>query len=275
LKKLHLLTVPIGNLKDLSERGLEYLKLSSLLICEDTRETKNLLNHLGIEYAHKEFLSFHEHSKDHEIDFLLSKIEQHELSCLVSDAGSPMISDPAFPLIRKALESGFGLETIPGVSSVIVALELSGLPPMPFYFHGFLDRKESQVKAQALEISSLKGTHIYFESPHRILDSLEILCSHFPNSQFAVARELTKKFQEVYRFEGKDFSLNKDKINPKGEFVLLVSIDEKKVGQSSEFKELAESILANGAKPKLLAKLIGQILDRPTQEVYEKLNTKA
>ena len=218
--KLVLLGLPIGNLNDLTFQAKDALLQGKIFIVEDTRSFGRLLSLLGIKREDKKFISFHDHSNEKKMDHLLKKLDGGETCYLVSEAGSPVISDPGYPLINKALACGHQLETLPGISSVIVALELSGLPPVPFYFHGFLPRK---MQAKRKFFSSLPAgkTHICFEGKSRIEATAQLLSEVHPNAQVALCRELTKKFQQVYRFLAKDFPLHQKTISKKGEFVLL------------------------------------------------------
>ena len=189
-------------------------------VVEDTRSFGRLLSLLGIKREEKKFISFHDHSDEKKMDLLLKKLDDGETLYLASEAGSPIVSDPGYPLVHKALKSGHQLEALPGISSLLVALELSGLPPVPFYFHGFLPRK---TEAKRKLISSLPAgkTHICFEGKSRIEATLQLLSTILPKAKVAVCRELTKKFQQVYRFPAKDFPLHQKTISQKGEFVLL------------------------------------------------------
>ena len=144
--ELCLLSLPIGNLKDLTSRALEALKEGSYFVVEDTRTFKSLLNHLQIAYADKKIWSYHEHSSEKEQENILQLLLAGNRVYVASDAGSPLISDPAYPLVKEVIQQGIDVRTLPGVSSVLVALELSGLPPYPFFFYGFLPREEEKQK---------------------------------------------------------------------------------------------------------------------------------
>ncbi|MCY4524674.1 MAG: rRNA small subunit methyltransferase 1 [Halobacteriovoraceae bacterium] len=223
--KLILLGLPIGNLGDLTDRVKNALIEGENFVVEDTRSFGRLLSLLGIKRENKKFISFHDHSNQKKTEFLLSKLDAGETLYLASEAGSPLISDPGYPLVRKALAKGHQLESYPGISSVPVALELSGLPPLPFGFHGFLPRKK---EAKKKFISSLPAgtTHIFFEGKSRVENSLQILSETHPHAQVAVCRELTKKFQKTHRFLAKDLDTHLKNISLKGEFVLLFYINQ-------------------------------------------------
>jgi 16S rRNA (cytidine1402-2'-O)-methyltransferase len=267
--KIILLNTPIGNLGDLTPRVLEALKTGENFAVEDTRVFKELLNHLGIGLAGKQIVSLHDQSSEKEVERLLERARASTLY-VASEAGSPMVSDPAFPLIRAAYEAGIEVDSYSGVSSPIMALELSGLPPIPFHFHGFLPREKGKISEIFNGLDY--GTHIFFEAPTRIEATLNHV-TETNNLEFALVRELSKKFQQVARFPSKDWKHIKKEINFKGEFILLChqSSTIKSLG-SSDIKATAEEILEEGASPKKVAKLLGLILDRPTKEIYALLS---
>ena len=267
--KIILLNTPIGNLGDMTVRVLEALKEGSLFAVEDTRVFKELLNHLGISVAGKKILSLHDQSESGQVERLIDLAERETLY-VASEAGSPIVSDPAYPLILAAYEKGLKIESFSGVSSPIMALELSGLPPIPFQFHGFLPR-ESSKKIRAFSEAGY-GTHIFFEAPTRIEETLDELAQTRPDFEVAVVRELSKKFEQVMKMKAHEWPQKKSEMTFKGEFVLLFHNKDISTSSSGDLKESAQEILASGATPKQLAKLLGLILDRPTKEIYSELN---
>jgi 16S rRNA (cytidine1402-2'-O)-methyltransferase len=271
MAKLTLLTLPIGNPQDITLRAFEALKEASFLLAEDTRELVKLLRHYGIETQSKTLDSFHDHSLD-KLDTLVGKIKRGIPMTLVSEAGSPIISDPAFPLVRACLEQGIEVATLPGVSSVLVALELSGLPPHPFHFFGFVPREQEKRREIFDECTHLKGTCIFFESPHRLEKTLELLCAEYPRVQLALARELTKNYETVYRFQAGE--LSQQEIRYQGEFVLCCDFSEQGGQESSreiQLRKMANELLEQGAKPKLLSKLLSELTGEPAKELYKRL----
>lgn len=269
--KLHLVTTPIGNLEDITIRALGALKKSDLVICEDTRVTKSLFEKLEVALD-KTFISFNDHQQD-KVEFLYQKILSASFPVLVSDAGSPVVSDPGFPLIEYCLEKGLDIDTFPGVSAPLVAMELSGLPPHPFTFHGFLPRKKGEIESLYKACSSSKSLHIFFESPHRILASLEILAKSFPTAKVSVSRELTKLYQTSYRFKASDYRAAE--ITAKGEFVLCVLFEAKCSGNidNSEILKTLSNYL-DKQTPKNLAKLISTINGQKVSDIYQLLTNK-
>lgn len=266
--KIILLNTPIGNLGDLTPRVLDALRNGVLFAAEDTRVFKELLNHLGISLQGKKILSLHDQSSDSEVEKLID-LARGETLYVASEAGSPIVSDPAYPLIIKACEEGFEIDSYSGVSSVIMALELSGLPPIPFTFHGFLPREQGK---KVNLFSNLNfGTHIFFEAPTRIEDTLDLLALNFPDFHLSLVRELSKKFQQVLRFKSSDWKVAREQLTVKGEFILLIH-QSKVIQGHKQLKEQAQEILDRGASPKQLAKLLSEILERPTKELYSILS---
>lgn len=270
---IKLVTVPIGNKEDITLRALNALKETRVIYSEDTRVFKDLCKRIEVDYSNKEIRSFHDHSSDKTLEGLL-EVAVSEGCAFVSDAGSPLISDPAFPLILKAIEAGVELDTYSGISSVIASLELSGLAPIPFHFHGFLARDKSKINQDITKVKSQYGTHIFFEGKSRVISTLELMSKEFPDFNLALCRELTKEFQSVYRFKGSEFETIKPDILVKGEFVILIENSRKQASNQSseELIKLAQQIISDGAKPKVLAKLLGLITSRPTKEVYNEIS---
>ena len=264
--KLILVVLPIGNAKDLTIRVIDFLRVHKIFLAEDTRHFAALLSHLGIDSKSKSIDSFHDHSQDKKRK-IIGRLERGENIAIVSDAGSPVLSDPAFPLVREAIREGFDVEVLPGVNSVTTALEISGLPPQPFTFHGFLPRKKNDL-CRFFRCHQ-GGTHIAFESPNRIISSIEVLCREISECDICVVRELTKKFEEVIRFRS-DCPDWQEKLTLKGEFVLLYHCEEKPPPKDPKVVELADEVLKKNS-PKNLARLLGRILDRDSKEIYREL----
>lgn len=266
--KIILLNTPIGNLGDITPRVSEALRVGTSFAVEDTRVFKDLLSHLGISLVGKRILSLHDQSESSQVEKLLEIAEREDLY-VASEAGSPIVSDPAYPIVQGAYARGIKVESYSGVSSPIMALELSGLPPIPFQFHGFLPR-ETGKRAKIFQGAGY-GTHIFFEAPTRIEETLDELGELLPTVDVAVVRELSKKFEQVMKFKAGEWKELKKEMTFKGEFVFLFHKKDEAVVHLPELKELAQEIVATGAAPKLLAKLLGQILDRPTKDIYSEL----
>lgn len=265
---LYLVTTPIGNLSDITQRAKDTLSQSDLIIAEDTRSTRALLEHLGIEATGKKIIAFHDHNKE-KTQGVISLIKNAKMASLVSDAGSPIISDPAFPLVRACIEEDIQIYSAPGVSAVTSALELSGLAPQPYTFHGFFGRKKGEILDKLEHCSGFGGTHIFFESPHRIESSLKTIAAVYPDCDMALCREITKKFETAYRFKASQWQ--EQQINFKGEFVLLINFKEPRRASNKGLEELANKYMQKKT-PKNLSKLLAQVLDQSVSEVYENLS---
>lgn len=272
MAKLLLVGLPIGNPQDITARAYQALQEAPYILAEDTRNLVRLLRHFEIPTDQKRIDSFHDHSDD-KLDRLLAQIKNFGQVVLVSDAGSPIVSDPAYPLVRAALEQGMELDSYSGVSSVVMALELSGLPPHPFHFHGFVAREESKKHIGLKSAQAIGGQHIYFESPHRLEKSLKLLKKIDPEAQVFLGRELSKKFQSCYRFKASDYE--QQEIKYKGEFVLCVVFSALEsamdVAEGAELKKLAETYLDSGGGTKALAKVLAKASGRPKALVYQEL----
>lgn len=217
---LLIVSTPIGNLKDITLRALETLKSSDVIACEDTRHTGRLLKHFEIQ---TKMLSFHEHSGPSRVREILSLLKEGKTVALVSDGGTPLISDPGFPLVREAVREGIRVETIPGASAPIAALAASGLPTEKFTFAGFLNAKSERRKKELEALAALDHTLIFFESPHRVGAALADMLEILGDREIAVCRELTKKFEEIIRGNLSDMVKHYEKEKGLGEFVLVVA----------------------------------------------------
>jgi 16S rRNA (cytidine1402-2'-O)-methyltransferase len=218
---LSLVATPIGNLKDITLRALEVLKTADVVACEDTRRTGQLLKHYEI--SPPRFLSFHEHSGPGRVREVIELLKEGKKVALVSDAGSPLISDPGFPLLREAIREGIPLEAIPGPTAVIAALAVSGLPTERFTFWGFLPAKSGQRRRELETALNLEHTVVFFETPHRIAKVLQEMSEIFGEREAALCRELTKKFEEVARGTLTELAEMFGKRKPLGEMVIVMA----------------------------------------------------
>ena len=238
---LILAATPIGNLSDSSARLIEHLQNSRFIAAEDTRTLLKLANGLGVKLNAKLF-SLHEHNEADRVQQLL-EIAQTEDVLVVSDAGMPTVSDPGFVLVRAAIEAGIAVTVIPGPSAVLAALAVSGLPTDRFSFEGFLPRKAGDRKKFFTELLPEPRTMVFFESPHRIKDSLSDAATVFgPDRKATVSRELTKKFEETVRGSLADL-LTWAEVEPRGELVLVIagiSQEEKPEATEADLLEAVE-----------------------------------
>ena len=216
---LYLVGTPIGNVEDLSPRALRVLREVDVLAAEDTRHTKHLLDRFGI---HRALVSYHDHNKDGRTPELIARLREGASVAIVSDAGSPGISDPAFTLVRAAVEAGIDVVPIPGPSSALCALEVSGLPTDRFAFEGFLPRRAMRRRRRIEELRPDPRTLIFFESPHRLKEALRDLADTLGERPASLSRELTKKFEETRRGTLRSLLQWVEAEPPRGEFVLVV-----------------------------------------------------
>jgi 16S rRNA (cytidine1402-2'-O)-methyltransferase len=217
---LTIVPTPIGNLQDITLRALQALREADLVVAEDTRHSAVLLQHHGIR---KPMLSLHEHNEAARVNDLVEDIAAGKSVALVTDAGTPGISDPGFRLIRACRERGVSVTALPGPSAVITALIGSGFPPDAFFFGGFLPLKSGRRRAELERAVSRRETSIYFESPHRLLKALDVLVEIAPEAKVCVARELTKKFEEFRRGTPEELRAHYQARPPKGEITLVIS----------------------------------------------------
>ncbi|MBY0517011.1 MAG: hypothetical protein K2P81_08895, partial [Bacteriovoracaceae bacterium] len=217
MARLILLNMPIGHVSDMSARVREALEVGIYFAVEDTRTFREYLNKMQIPTAGKHILSLHDQSSEAKYERLLEVVWQGNDLYVCSEAGSPVLSDPAFPLVRFAHEKGVDVETYSGISAVTAALELSGLPPIPFAFHGFLPREEGRIRQYLNNLG--QGTHIFFEAPGRVRETLEIAIALWPSAEFSVVKEIGKTYQKVVRFKASEGMAAFAEVMERGEFV--------------------------------------------------------
>ena len=222
---LTIVPTPIGNLSDITLRALEALKQADIIVCEDTRRTQRLLQHYAIT---KPLLSYHDHSSAQKTAGLVTLLKEGQHLALVSDGGMPLVSDPGFQIVHAVLAEQLPLEVLPGPSAVTTALVLSGLPTDSFSFLGFLSNKGERRKHELQALAERGETLIFFESPFRIVKSLQDMLEVFGDREAAVAREITKKFEEVLRGRLSELVNDMTKKPRKGEMVVLVSGKDRK-----------------------------------------------
>lgn len=216
-----LVPTPIGNRDDITLRAIEVLKHADRIACEDTRHSGPLLSHLGI--TGKPLVSLHEHNEQRRLPELVEAAKSGETIAVISDAGMPGVSDPGYRLVQACLEADLPLEVLPGPSAVLTALIGSGFPCHAFHFHGFLSVKKGKRLAAMEAGLQADGTTIFFESPHRILSTLEVLAAAHPDARCCVARELTKKFETYHRGTATELLEYFKSHPPKGEIVFLIT----------------------------------------------------
>jgi 16S rRNA (cytidine1402-2'-O)-methyltransferase len=266
---LYLVATPIGNLDDISARALRILRESHLIAAEDTRHTRKLLQRYDIQ---TKVTSYHEHSKPHELSQILSKLEVGDVA-LVSDAGTPGLNDPGYELVRAAVEQGFTVSPIPGPSAPLAALVASGLPTNTFLYLGYLPRKSGERRRLLEQTKEQPSTLIFLETPHRLIPALLELEEVLGDRQIAVARELTKLHEEIFRGTISQARAHYTQGKPRGEFTLIVS------GYSSEIERwpverLNSALVAASAQelpPSQVASQLAAESGWPRREIYQML----
>ncbi len=216
---LYIVATPIGNLEDITLRALSVLKEASVVACEDTRHTGVLLHHYGIK---NRVLSFYEYNKRQRTPEIIERLKKGEAVALVSDAGTPGISDPGYYLIREAIKEGLPVIPIPGPSAILAGLVVSGLPSDHFIFEGFLPKREGRKTKKLKELVAEQRTMVFYDSPYRVMKSLQSMLELFGDRRIALARELTKKFEEVLRGRISEIIERLKDQRLKGEVVLIV-----------------------------------------------------
>jgi len=216
---LYIVSTPIGNLKDITLRALEILKSVALIACEDTRHTKILLDHYGVKTP---TTSYFQHNRITKGEYIIRRLKDGQDVALVSDAGTPGILDPGHHLINLAIKNNIAITAIPGPAAFVNALVLSGKPSHEFIFAGFLPNRSIARKNRLKKLVNLKMTIICYESCHRILDSLEGILQVVGDREIVVARELTKKFEEIRRDTVSNIMTHFKETKPKGEFVVVI-----------------------------------------------------
>lgn len=267
---LYVVATPIGNLDDISLRAITTLQQCDWVVCEDTRHSQRLFQAHGISTKTK---SLHQHNENQEAAKIIQMLQAGQDVALVSDAGTPLISDPGFPLLQQAHEQNIKVVPIPGASALITLLSVAAINTASFTFHGFLPAKSQQKKRALEDWLPLHDTHVFYESSHRILDTLAQLEAVFgPTTAVAMGRELTKRFEQIYRGEvGQLHAQVAD--NPqqqKGEFVLAIQGDKK---QNDTELTTEQAQLANSLKvllpPKVAAKTVADHYGINKKKVYQ------
>ena len=274
MSKLYVVGTPIGNLSDFSPRAVETLKSVDFIAAEDTRVTLKLLTHFGIQ---KPLVSYYEHNLREKGEYILERIESGESCAIVTDAGMPCISDPGEDLVRLCAERGIEINVVPSPTAAMSALAISGLSTSRFSFEGFLSVTKKQRQAHLDEIKSYKRTLIFYEAPHKLINTLEDLLSNLGDRKISLCRELTKIHEEVLRGRISDMlSYYKDK-TPKGEYVLVVEgaleIQEKAL-TIEDAVIAAKQLIESGVKTSEACKEAAKKTGFSKSEIYAAVNAQ-
>ena len=270
---LYLVATPIGNLQDITYRAVETLQTVDVIACEDTRHTQKLLNHLGIK---KRLLSYHEHNERERAEELAALLAEGKSVAVVSDAGTPGISDPSFRVVERAVEIGAPVVPVPGAVAFVNALVASNLPTDAVFFGGFLPSKKGERLRRLEEVKDIPATLVFYESPHRLEKSLADCLAVLGPRRAAIAREITKLHEEIRRG---DLNSLLEKISgnpPKGELVLVVDRQTNQSFRSDEnragtLKSRLEELESEGVERKAALKKIAKEFGLTRSEVYRRL----
>lgn len=263
---LHLVATPIGNLGDITLRALETLAGVDLIACEDTRITRRLTERYAIA---AELTPYHEHNAAQARPRILQRLAEGAAVALVSDAGTPLISDPGFKLVREAIAAGHQVIALPGASSVLTALSVAALPTDRFFFEGFLPAKEQARRTRLAELARIDATLVLFESGSRVQDTLADLAAIMGGRDAAICRELTKLHEEIRRAPVAELAAARDGLETRGEFVLVIGpppADAQTMGQD-QLDELLRAQLQSDSVKDAVAHAV-ELSGRPRREVY-------
>jgi len=265
--RLYVVSTPIGNLEDITYRAVRILKEVDWIACEDTRTTRRLLDHYGIS---KPTVSYHEHNEAGRAAELIARIEQGESGALVSDAGTPLLSDPGYRLVHAAAEAGVRVEALPGPSALLAALVVSGLPTDRFLFAGFFPAKQGQRRHLLESLAGEAATLVFYEAPHRITETLEDIAAVLGQRHIAVARELTKIHEETLRGtadEIRESLIAREAV--RGEFVVMIGKAEAPQTADVPIEVMIETLIGAGIERMEAIKTVARERGLSKREVYK------
>ncbi|WP_072831601.1 16S rRNA (cytidine(1402)-2'-O)-methyltransferase [Clostridium collagenovorans] len=272
--KLYLVPTPIGNLKDITLRALEALKEADFIAAEDTRVTLKLLNHFGIK---KSLISYHQHNEQGKSEDIIGILKEGKTISLVTDAGTPGISDPGSVIVKKCIEENIAFEVLPGATAITTALVYSGLDTTKFIFRGFLPRENKERRPVVEQLIDRTETIIFYESPHRLLSTLDFLLESFGDRNIALCRELTKLHEEIIRLKLSDAIEYYKENSPRGEYVLVlegktkeeIELEEQAKWINMSIEEHIKSYIDEGIKKKDAVKMVAKERGLSKSDVYK------
>lgn len=273
LGKLYLVPTPIGNLKDITLRALEVLNSVDIIACEDTRQSLKLLNHFNIR---KSLISYHQHNEQGRSVNIIDKLKEGINIAIITDAGTPGVSDPGSIIVQKCIEEGIIFEVLPGATAITTALVYSGLDTTKFLFRGFLPRENKDRKPIIEDLKTRTETLIFYEAPHRLLDTLEFIRENLGNRKIAICRELTKLHEQIIRLSLEEaISYYKDN-SPRGEYVLVIEgkreeeilQEQKAKWEGLSIEEHIKRYIDEGLSKKEALKQVSKDRNLPKSEVY-------
>ncbi|MDD5827284.1 MAG: 16S rRNA (cytidine(1402)-2'-O)-methyltransferase [Bacilli bacterium] len=261
---LYLIPTPIGNMEDITFRSLRILKEVDVVFSEDTRVTQNLFNYFEIQ---KKLVALHDHNENIVKDEVLAYLEQGCNVAIVTDRGTPIVSDPGYKTVSYVSKKGYSVVALPGACAFVPALIVSGINPQPFTFYGFLDSKIEKRKKELMQLKFVTNTLIFYEAPHRILQTMKLMLEIFGDREVSLSREITKKFESVYR--GKISNLLPTLESIKGEFVIVVSGFEKNLADMEcGIVEQVQFYIDNGMKKMEAIKIVAREREMKKNDVY-------
>lgn len=268
---LYLVPTPIGNMEDITFRSLKVLKDVEVIFSEDTRVTQNLLNYFEIK---KRLIALHDHNESIVKEEVLSYLEQGVNVAIVTDRGTPIISDPGYKTVSYVSKKGYSIVALPGACAFVPALIVSGINPQPFTFYGFLDSKIEKRKKELLSLKFVTNTLIFYEAPHRILQTMKLMLEILGDREVSLSREITKKFESVYRGNITDLLPTLNEI--KGEFVIVVSGFEKSIDDRQfGVVEQVEFYINNGMDKMEAIKVVAREREMKKNDVYAMYHQEA
>lgn len=261
---LYLISTPIGNLDDITYRSVKILNDVDVIFSEDTRVTLNLLNYLGI---NKKLIALHEHNEDMAKEKVLEYLKNGNNIALVTDRGTPIISDPGYKTVKYITDNNYNVVALPGPTAFVPALITSGLAPQPFLFYGFLDSKDSLKRSELERLSDEEETIIFYEAPHRIIRTLNMMLDIFDDRNISISREISKKFETIYRGKISDVI---NIIPEKGEFVIIVDgVKDKIVDNNITIKDAVDNYIRTGFDVMTSIKKVAKDRNVPKNVIYK------
>lgn len=261
---LYLISTPIGNLDDITYRSVKILNDVDVIFSEDTRVTLNLLNYLGI---NKKLIALHEHNEDMAKEKVLEYLKNGNNIALVTDRGTPIISDPGYKTVKYITDNNYNVVALPGPTAFVPALITSGLAPQPFLFYGFLDSKDSLKRSELERLSDEEETIIFYEAPHRIIRTLNMMLDIFGDRNISISREISKKFETIYRGKISDVI---NIIPEKGEFVIIVEgVKDKIVDNNITIKAAVDNYIRTGFDVMTSIKKVAKDRNVPKNVIYK------
>ena len=263
--KLYLVPTPLGNLGDMTIRAIEVLKMVDIVFCEDTRVTKELLKHFEIT---KKLVSCHEHNESNMVEEAKKYLDEGQNIALVTDQGTPIISDPGYKVVSSLMQAGYDVVSLPGPTAFVPALTVSGLPPQPFLFYGFLNSKKGLREKELKNLQNYPYTMIFYEAPHRIEEMLQSLLEIFGNRRISISREISKIYEEIYQGTIEEVQ-EEVKEGIKGEIVVVVEGNQKMVDFSTlTIEEHVNLYMDDGLSSKEAIKKVATERNIPKSIVY-------